>query len=183
MHRPYRVRPAALALVLALLASPGCLHSGELSGVRRDLELQLPGSSFEKDVELSLGPVLLSVARLVTNFVPDAEEARPFLRGVSRVQIGVYKTEIDSLPALRMPGHLQSLIDDGWETVVRVHENHEAVWVLYRPDGDQIREVFVVVLNEKELVLVKAKGRLEKLLAAALDDAHGGRELIRDFGG
>ena len=102
MHRPHRIRPAALALVLALLASPGCLHSGELSGVRRDLEMQLPGSSFEKNVELSLGPVLLSVTRLVTRFVPDAEEARPFLRGVSRVQIGVYKTEIDSLPALRM---------------------------------------------------------------------------------
>jgi len=183
MNRPYCLRSALLALVLAALASPGCLHSGELSGVRRDLELQMPGSSFEKDVELSFGPVLIGVARLVTAVIPDADEVRPFLRGMSRVQIGIYKTEIDSLPALRMPGQLQALLDDGWETVVRVRENDEAVWVLYRPDGDKIREVFIVVLNEHELVLVKAKGRLEKLVEAALNERDGGRTFLGDFGG
>jgi hypothetical protein len=178
-----RYRHAAIVLALALLASPGCLRSSELSGVRRDLESQLPGTSFDKELELSLGPALLGIARLVTAVIPDAQEARPFLRGMSRVQIGVYKTEIDSLPALRMPRHLQTLLDDGWETVVRVHENDESVWVLYRPDGDRIREVFVVVLNDHELVLVKAKGKLEKIVAAALDERDGGHAFIRQFGG
>jgi hypothetical protein len=165
---------ALLAIVtVTVLASPGCFWSGELAGVRREFEAQLPGSSFEKNVELSLGPIVLGLAKMVTAVIPGAREARPWLRGVSRVQIGVYDARIDDMPQLHMPKRLQSLLDDGWETAVRVREKHEAVWVLYRPDGDRVREVFVVVLNEQELVMVKAKGQLDRLIAAAIDEAHG----------
>jgi hypothetical protein len=168
-----RARAVLAVVLVAVLASPGCFWSGELAGVRREFEAQLPGSSFEKNIELSFGPIVLGLAKMVTAVIPGTREARPWLRGVNRVQIGVYDARIDSMPGLRMPKRLQSLLDDGWETAVRVREEKEAVWVLYRPDGDRVREVFVVVLNEHELVMVKAKGRLDRLIAAAMDEAHG----------
>jgi len=176
------LRTLALAVSLAVLSSPGCLWSPEMAGVRNDIERQLPGSSFHKNVELSFGPVLLTFARVVTSVIPGAREARPYLKGVSRVQIGVYDAHVDSLTGLHMPARLQSLIDHGWETAVRVRDKDDAVWLLYRPDGDRVKEIFVVVLDDDELVLVRARGHLEKLVAAAMEEAHGRHGFLGDFG-
>ena len=166
--------PSAAALVAR------CFWAPELSGVRRDLQDQLPGASFDKNVEFSFGPVVLTFVRLVTGLIPGAREARPWLSGVSRVQIGVYDAHVDSAAGLRMPKRLQSLIDDGWETAIRVRDDDEAVWVLYRPDGDDQRDIRRR-LDDEELVLVKARGRLERLVAAALDQAKGNHHFMRSL--
>ena len=44
-----------------------------------------------------------------------------------------------------------------------------------------MREVFVVALDREELVIVKVKGRLERLIARALSDSHGGHGFRRVF--
>jgi hypothetical protein len=181
-HPSSLLRAVGFAVGLAALSSPGCFWSPELAGVRNDLERQLPGSSFDKNIELSLGPVLLTFARAATSVIPGAREARPYLAGVSRVQIGVYKAHIASIADLHMPKRLQSLIADGWETAVRVRDDRDAVWLLYRPDGEKVKEIFVVVLNNDELVLVKARGHLEKLLAAAMEEAHGRHGFLEGLG-
>jgi hypothetical protein len=176
------LRALGVVAGLAVLSSPGCLWSPELAGVRADLQHQLPGSSFDKNVELSFGPVILTFARVATSFIPGAREARPYLRGVSRVQVAVYDSHLHAMEDVHMPKRLQSLIDDGWETAVRVRDAREAVWLLYRPDGEKVREIFVVVLNDDQLVLVKARGNLERLLAAAMDEAHGRRGFLDHVG-
>jgi hypothetical protein len=177
------LRAVALASMLAALASPGCFWAPELSSVRSDLEHQLPGASFDKNVEFSCGPVLLTLARTVTSIIPGAREARPYLSGVSHVEIGVYDAHVDSLTDVRMPRRLQTLIDEGWETAVRVRDNHEAAWLLYRPDGDEVKEIFVVVLDRDELVLVRARGHMEKLVEAALESARGHESFHRALHG
>jgi len=170
-----QIATVGLATSIGLLSAPGCFWAPELSGVRRDLQEQLPGASFDKNVELSFGPVGLAFARLVSTVIPGTREARSYLRDVSRVQIGVYDARVESTTQLHTPEKLQSLLDQGWEMAVRVRDDNEAVWLLYRMDDESIREVFIVVLNQDELVLVKAKGRLERLVAAALDEARGTR--------
>ncbi|HET6463223.1 MAG TPA: DUF4252 domain-containing protein [Candidatus Krumholzibacteria bacterium] len=176
------LRGLAMIALLAALSSPGCFWSPELAGVRADLQHQLPGSSFDKNIELSLGPVMMTFARVATSMIPGAREARPYLRGVSRVQVGVYESHIDHMEDVQMPKRLQSLLDAGWETAVRVRDEREAVWLLYRPDGEEVKEIFVVVLNDDELVMVKARGNLERLVAAAMDEAHGHRGFLDDLG-
>ena len=170
-----RIHPMirALGFSAALAAaSPGCMWAPELAGIRRDLERQMPGASFEKNVELSFGPVTLGIVRFIAAVIPGAGEARPWLKGISRVEIGVYDARADSVSGVRTPRRLQALIDAGWETAVRVHDDDEAVWVLYRPEGEDVREMFIVVLDRDELVLVKARGHLDRLVAAALEEAH-----------
>jgi hypothetical protein len=127
--------------------------------------------------------VLLTLARTITAVIPGAREARPYLRGVSGVEIGVYDAHVDSLTNLHMPKRLQSLLDDGWEIAVRVRDNHEAAWLLYRPDGERVKEVFVVVLDDDELVLVKARGHLERLIEAAMENAHGHHRFLEGLRG
>ena len=84
--------PIVIVLLLAVVgASTGCLWAPDLVLVRKDIERQLPGASFEKEIELSLGPISLAFARLVTRMVPDARDASGYLRDVSRIQLAVYK--------------------------------------------------------------------------------------------
>lgn len=181
-HASSILRALGLVAGLAVLSSPGCFWSSELADVRADLQHQLPGSSFDKNVELSFGPIILTFARVITSVIPGAREARPYLRGVSRVQVGIYAAHLHTMESLRMPQRLHSLLGDGWETAVRVRDEKEAVWLLYRPDGEKVKEIFVVVLNDDELVLVKARGNLERIIAAAMDEAHGRHGFLHNFG-
>lgn len=169
-----------LALAVVLLAAPlanGCMWAPELTEVKRDIERQLPDVGFRKNVTLSFGPLTMALARAITSLVPDAGEARDYLRDVSRVQVAIYELDHPAgETALETPRRLQELLDEGWEMAVRVRDRDEVVWLLYRIDDDSVREMFVVVMGDRELVLVKVKGRLERLLAQALEHA-------RDEGG
>lgn len=167
-----------LVLAAALVSLPlanGCMWAPELTEVKRDIAEQLPDIGFRKNVTLSFGPVTMVLARTITRFIPEASEARTYLRDVSKVQVAVY--EVEGTPqgsTLETPLRLQDLIDDGWEMAVRVREQNETVWLLYRIDDESVREVFVVSLSDEELVLVKVKGRLERLLAEALEHSRDG---------
>ncbi len=172
----------AAALGFAPLAG-GCMWAPELTDVKQDIARQLPGVGFRKNVTLSFGPLTMGLARAITGCIPDAREAHTYLRDVSRVQVAVY--ELDGAPAghdIDTPSRLEALIEDGWEMAVRVREESEAVWLLYRTDGDSVREMFVVVVSDEELVLVKVKGRLERLLAGALEHARDEDGFWRDSG-
>jgi hypothetical protein len=161
-------------LGLSLAAAPGCLWAPELSGIKREIERQLPGADFDKEFALSLGPVTLGLARLVTALVPGGDEARSHLRDLSRVQVAIYNAQsVPPTGSLQMPGRMRRMLDDGWETAIRAREDDGVVWVLYRVEGDAVRDLCVVALDDEELVLVKARGRLERIVGRALAEAEG----------
>lgn len=156
------------SLMLTLLS--GCLWAPELDRVRSEIEQQLPGSSFKREFAISLGPVTLGLARAIIRFVPDAAEARSYLQDVRSVKVAVYEAE--DMPQdfnIQMPGKLESLLrNDGWEIAARVRENNQSVWVLYREKDDELEDVYVVALESNELVLVRARGNLDSLIAKAM---------------
>lgn len=166
--------PIVIMVLLAVVGvSSGCLWAPDLAMVRRDIERQLPGVSFDKEVELTLGPISLLFARMVTRMVPDAREAGGYLRDISRIELAVYNAEhMPPAQTVTMPEKLQKMQEsEGWELAVRVRDDDELAWVLYRLDDETVRELYVVVLSDDELVLVKAKGKLERLVARALSES------------
>lgn len=167
-----RTVTAIVALVVTVSLSSSCMWAPELAKVCRDIERQIPGASFDKQFAITLGPISLAFAKMVTAFIPDAKEARGYLKDVSKIQVAVYEAERMPAPSrVVMPDRLKSMIEDGWEMAVKARENDSVVWVLYKIDDDAIRELYVVVLDDQELVLVKASGRLERLVARALLEA------------
>jgi len=167
-------RTSILMIVIVIMAASGCTWSPELSRVRNQLEEQLPGAEFEKEIELSLGPLSLALARVILGAVDDEDAgiARKYLRDVSRVQVAVY--ECDNVPPVshvKMPEAIRDLEDDGWETAVKVREEDSLAWILYKIDDNRIRELYVITLSDEELVLVKAEGDLDRLAAQAIHDA------------
>jgi len=159
-----------IGLTLILTLCSGCLWAPDLDRVRRDIEGQLPGVEFNKEFALSLGPVTLGLAKLITKFVPDAEEARMYLNDVSRVKVAIY--EADSVPEdvkLKIPKDLKKLLEkDGWELVVKTQEDRDATWILCQLDGDKLKGIYVVVLDTDELVLVRAHGNLDRVFEQAM---------------
>jgi hypothetical protein len=180
---------ASTAVIIALLIAvagtvSGCLWAPDLAGVRKDIERQLPGVHFEKKIELTLGRVAIAFARLITRFVPEAREAGRYLHDINRVAIAVYETEAMPAPiTVSMPKSLKRLKEkDDWELAVRTCQDDESMWLLCRIEKDEIREVFLVVLSEDELVIVRSKGRLDRVVAAAIYEAgkHSGLPSLED---
>jgi hypothetical protein len=161
-----------ISIAVVVVSCSGCLWAPELDGIRKDIERQLPGASFQREFALSLGPITLGLARTIVRLVPDAAEAREYLDDVRSVRVAVY--EVANLPAepiLETPTRLASLVEeDGWEIAARVNQQDENVWLLYRAENDSIKDIYFVVLSDEELVLVRAHGNIERLARKAMRD-------------
>lgn len=150
----------------------GCFYSREIAQTRRDLERQYPGAQFDREMVVSLGPASLRALGWMAGLVPEDEPqmASDYLREISRVKVGVYKTEF--LPNLDDfdPPSLDRFKRDGWEMAVKTREDNEVVWVLYKERHGVVRDLYAIVLSEDELVLARVKGHLDRLLAKVMED-------------
>jgi hypothetical protein len=172
MNSRNRMRNVMIATIVAALPSAGgCIWTPELSQVKQEIARQIPGATFDHQVSLAIGPGGMALARAVVSMVPQASDARGWLKDVSRVEVAVYEVHRDD-PGRRIatPSRIEDMLEHGWEMAARVREDGESVWLLYRLDGESVRELFVVALDRDELVLVKVKGRLERVIARALSD-------------
>jgi len=174
MNRPAQMT-AALWIAALLPFAGGCVWTPELSDIKKDIANQIPGASFEHEMSFAIGPGGMALARAVCTFVPPAHDARTWLKDVSRVEVSKYDVVRSELAAdLKTPERIEEMLADGWELAARVREKYDSAWVLYKLDGESVREVFVVSLDRHELVMVKVKGRLERVIGRALNEIHDG---------
>ena len=159
-----------ITVILGLTLLSGCLWAPELDRIRRDIESQIPGAHFNKEIAFSLGPVTLGLARLIVNFIPETEEARPYLKYVRNVKVAIY--EADNIPSdysIKLPGELKKLLEKkDWELAVKTHDGDNATWILYESKGEEVKGLYMVVLGNDELVLVRASGNLDRLFKKAM---------------
>ena len=151
-------------LLAAVLAAPGCLlRSPEITRTRRAFERQYPEAQFDRTVTLDLGPLAMATgAGFTRRWAPKAfERVGPYLRHVKGVEVGVY--DVTDLPPLNEvnAARLPVMREGGWETVVRMREPDEHVWVLARPGRSTPRALYVLVLGPDELVATRLEGRLD----------------------
>jgi len=67
----------------------------------------VPQADFDRELELTLGPMTLGFVRLLSVFVPNIREERGFLKEIDQIKVAVYK--IRSMPPLddfQPPWHL-----------------------------------------------------------------------------
>ncbi|MDX1739797.1 MAG: DUF4252 domain-containing protein [Rhodothermales bacterium] len=168
-HSP--VLASILFLVLAL-ATSGCIYSREISNTRRVIEDEIPGSQFDRKIVLSIGSGTLRTAGWLTSLIPDEdmEEVRLYLDDVERIKVGIYETE--SLPDDGSSGApmLSDMVERGWEVAVRVRDERDRVWLMYRSHRNRVRALFVIVLNEDNLVIARVEGHLDRILQRAMAD-------------
>lgn len=160
---------AAIALTLFVTGcGPSSSHFKDVKSAVFDGNVKLNTS-----VELSLGIVPIWLASKVAGFVdePEAREASEYLDHISRVDVGIYELQDSMKGQFREISKrvTSAMLENGFEPVVLVRERNECVGVYAPLDQQELaREVFVVVLEKKEVVLVRTRGNFEKIVTAAM---------------
>jgi hypothetical protein len=148
---------AALVVILAIVATAGgCISTRGPKGPCRELRQQQRVARCEPEMELTVGRLVVGLARWAASHDEQAAEAFP--RGLRRVSVGVYRLE--PTPAGR-PGLLAARDFPSWMPLVEVG-GEESVLVLSR--GLPMRRMLVVVQEGTELVVVDLRGRLDEMV-------------------
>ena len=174
---------AITALLLVGALTSGCIYSHELASTRRALEDEMPGAQLDREVVLSLGPFSLWTLGWAASFVDGKRnEVRLFRRYLSdlhRVKVGVYKLRQADKASFAAPSQLTRLETQGWKVAVKVREEDERIWILYRKRDcficeyyprSIVRDLYVLVLDRDELVQVRLRGDFDRLLRRLLTD-------------
>jgi hypothetical protein len=165
-----RILNLLLLLVVSFTAS-GCLYSREIAHVRRDIEHAYPEMRFDRQIVVSLGPASLRTIGWIARFIPgdEVEMAMDYLHEIRRVKVGVYRSE--SVGTARFePATLKRFRRGDWHVAVKYREGADAGWILYRENGETVRDLFVVVLSDEDLVVARVEGRLNRLMERLVED-------------
>lgn len=172
--------PASFLITLLLLPLTGCLFSREIAQTRRDIERAYPDLQLERQIVLNLGPLSIRTVRWITGMLAgeEVDMAARYLRDVSRVKVGVFRSE--NPHALGAFDAKRVRFDEGWETAVKTQDDESRVWVLYRPEGDTVRDLYVVVLDDEDLAIARVRGNLGRLVSRIMEDHVHLSELLED---
>lgn len=159
-------------LLLSVLIFSGCMYSREISHIRRDIEREFPGAEFEKEFVISIGPGFFDTVGWLAKLVDDDDVHRigDYLNEIRRVKVGVYRTEQLPFEGDLELESLQRFSENGWELAVKVQDEQEIVWVLYREWYDEVRDMFILVLDDEDLIIVRIEGYLNRLLQKIVED-------------
>lgn len=152
------------------LALAGCVESSMVARARLDIEQGLPGASFDRGHAFRLGRISTAMLMPIALWaLEDGEEELEVVRSIRRVDFAVYEVRSfpDSLDDRQLAEMSRRLRRRGWSQVVRTRDAGEATWVFSRENGaGEVRDLFVVAVDDVEMVMVRVGGRLDRTLAA-----------------
>ncbi len=170
-----------LVIILTQLAACMSFSDRPFRSSRNSIEEQVPNIRLEKEFALSIGNSMLNFLDVISLNEADISK-------LDHVQVAVYNVEssgqeidfneIDFSDTLRSRG--KNLV---WETIVKVREEGEQVWVLVGMDLERnsLDAVSVFVLENSELVMINVDGDFDRMIEFALQPASDSRR-DRDAG-
>jgi hypothetical protein len=154
------------ALLLALTAASGtaCVRFHGPEGLRRDLA-RTAGVRLERETGITVTRSGMWIARWGMR---KGGEDDAFLRGVRRVEVGVYRVVDDRRGAAESLSAARSL--EGWTPLVQVHDDRQDALVLVQKekDGESIERLLVVAADDDEWTIVRIHGQLDEMLEQAM---------------
>jgi hypothetical protein len=160
-------RKLIVLLVLTLLAtSVGCFLRGP-GDVKREVQARTE-LDLNRQFGIRAGRFTLFLARTGLKIAGEADEIP--LQGVRRVEVGVYEVRRPDvyLASARPKATLCQASFDDWDLVVRVCSPDEHVLMFTKTKDDSIRGVIVVVQDREDVVIVRARGKLERALEGVM---------------
>lgn len=131
------------------------------------------GNDYHREIEVSVGPLLINFASWVVNLSQDEEIVDDLMRQVSNVQVGVYKMthEGDERKNNVMKKINSEMQLRGWRYIVRSYNDDEMTGVYVSSNREMFFEkMFIITHDSEQLVLVEVEGKLDKLIELAIHD-------------
>lgn len=164
---------SVFAILLLSLTFTGCFGvDRSFKGMRNFLMLS-SGDNFEKEFEFSLGSVTLSVAEIALNFSDVDDEIGEVLSEISSVQIGVYNNNSDVVisPSNNELNFLTGKMKKaGWDCIVKSKSYNEIAAVFVKINDDELNQLYVVSVDNDEMVIVQILGNLNKAIEYAISE-------------
>lgn len=155
----------AMVAAIATVSLACCIYnvvtlSGEASILKKSV-LQASGATVSSKIQISAGPLLLAVARLVVGQVKDVPpEALLALRSLRSASVGVYQLAYEGTSDSTAVEVSESMMRRrGWHPAIKVQDGKTRVWI-YTPDktwGRGVVSACVAVLEKNQLVVVSGE--------------------------
>jgi phenylalanyl-tRNA synthetase beta subunit len=152
-------------LACAALSGCGIAAPSHGEGVA-DLESLDLSEYVSETTSFSLGPTPLSIAA----WFMDGESEKLLLRELDGVRVKIFEIsgDVDAVAA-KLRELSATLQSQNWDPIVRVKDEGEQADILVRVSAETIQGLVVLVLDDKEAVVVNVIGELQpELLAEAL---------------
>lgn len=159
---------------LSLSLFNGCLGVNEEFRSLRNTIFSNTDNQFEKEIEFSVGPAGLALAGMFVKFADD-EEGRnvgEMIGEISRVQIGIYNNrdrfnnEIDFSFLKEINKQMNK---NGWQYIIRAVDHNELAAVYIKTDEtENLREAFIITMNNEDLIFANIYGDLNGLIETAI---------------
>lgn len=159
------MKTMTLMVLMTALFLTGCVRMTGPESLRRDLS-RSSGVILKKEAGVTVTRSGIWLTRMGLKIANEPDI--PKLRGLRRVEVGVYNVQgyRDGATASG-PVELDAVFDD-WNTLVSMNGDGEQVRVLTRENHGKLRQLLVVVASEDEWVLVRLRGRLDQLIEQAI---------------
>lgn len=160
-----------ISLLLLMILLSGCFGVDRSFRQIRNYILENADGEYNKDFEFGVGSTGISLASVVVSFADTEEPIEEILREVSSVQIGVYRNNDSSKITTDFAGlnHLTKLMEKtGWEYIVRTIDNDEFTAIFVHIYENQLNRVFLITVNQEEMILVEMYGNIDKVIEIAI---------------
>ncbi len=146
-------------VVLASIAVTSCGFTAPRSN-EGYANLDSPGMlDTNRTMALSLGPTVLRFAAL---FLDEEPEIKALLKSLDGVRIRTYEVYGDTDRIRRNFEHMgEKLGNDGWQSVMLIHDEGELVKMYAKSSGDAVRGLTIVSADEEEIVVVNVMGDID----------------------
>ena len=160
-----------ISLLLLTVLLSGCLGVDRSFRQIRNYIIENTNSDYNKEFEFSIGPTGITLASTMISIADVDEPIDEILSEISNIQVGIYKNKKSAKITTDFAGlkHLTNLMEKaGWEYVVRSIDRNEMTIVFVRIYENQLNRVFVISVNQGEMVLVEMYGNVEKVIQIAI---------------
>lgn len=160
-----------LSLLLLVFLLSGCFGVDRSFRNIRNYVLENTNSDYNTEYEFAIGSAGISLASLVVSFADSEEPVEEILSEISSVQVGVYNNGNSSRITTDYEGlqKITNLMEHaGWEYIVRSVDKNELTAIFVRVYQNQLNRVFIVSVNEEEMVLVEMYGNIDKVIEIAI---------------
>src|SRR5690554_1816988 len=131
------------------------------------------GNEYHKEVEVSVGSFMITFASWVVDFSQEDEIVDDLMRQVSNVQVGVYSMiEEKSDKKKNIFNKInKEMLSKGWKHIIKSYNDDEMTIVYISTEPEMLfKKMFVITHDSEQLVLVEIEGKLDKLIALAIQD-------------
>lgn len=129
---------------------------------------------YKTDFQFSIGSAAIHVSSWFVDLSADQEHLDDMMREISSVQVGIY----DKVKNANTPPDFNTLrqIDyemqsNGWKYIVRSIEDGgmSLIYLSANPE-EMLKTMYVVNLNDDELIIIEVNGNLKKVIEYAIEE-------------